>query len=198
MTDKTVFQCYLCKLITEDQSKINVHMKLAHNIKVDEDSQILEKFVCPQCKFKTGNMADLKKHMMTEHQKDEWNWNLEVTSVISCEECEIEFPQKAMLRQHIQSDHTEVSNAITQDPVLNIDEKDPNCKNIMNLAETKSIQKIIPDDEFLTKNTKDLELMLKALPKETFYSSEEEFKIDFEDILNREDDKTEVKPGKKF
>ena len=95
MTDKTVFQCYLCKLITEDQSKINVHMKLAHNIKVDEDSQILEKFVCPQCKFKTGNMADLKKHMMTVHEGIQY----------SCDKCDHVTTRPEHLKKHKRTKH---------------------------------------------------------------------------------------------
>jgi hypothetical protein len=46
------------------------------------------------------------------------------------------------------------------------------------------IKKIVPDNEFLTQNTKDLKEMLEALPQDAFYTGVDEFEDDFNDILN--------------
>ena len=80
--------------------------------------------------------------VITVHNKDEWNWGLEIREVHFCDECSIEFPEKAKLRKHLESGHKEVSNIIVED----------------------TIHKIEPDHVFLTQNTKDLEDLLKTLP----------------------------------
>ena len=55
--------------------------------------------------------------MTRVHKKDEWNWHLEIKAVHFCDECDIEFPEKAMLRKHIESGHTEVSLIIIDDTI---------------------------------------------------------------------------------
>ena len=107
-------------------------------------------------------MGEFKEHMIKEHKKDPWNWGLEVKAVHFCDECEIEFPEKTMLRKHLESGHNEVSHMIFDD----------------------NMQKIVPDAKFLTKNTKDLVEMLKAIPKDSLNTGEDEFERDFNDILN--------------
>ena len=67
---------------------------------------------------------------------------------------------------------------------------------VRKLIPDELIKIIVPDKEFLTQNTKDLEDMLKALPKETFYTEEIEFQKDFEEILNEKLD--DCKPNEKF
>ena len=156
------FQCYICSLISESQEKINVHMKFAHSINLDDENQMLDKYLCPMCKYATRNMINFKNHMIADHQKDEWNWGLEIKSMIYCEECQIEFPQKSMLRVHFESDHKDVCNAIGHDVV----------------------QKIEPDQRFITQNTKDLEEMLKSIPKDALNTGDDEFQEDFNTILN--------------
>ena len=59
---------------------------------------------------------------------------------------------------------------------------------VRKLVPDELIKIIVPDKEFLTRNTKDLEDMLKALPKETFYTEDIEFQKDFKDILNEKVD----------
>ena len=80
-------------------------MKFAHNVKVEDDDLYTEKLVCSMCPYTKRNMADFKEHMIKEHKKDKWNWNLEVKAVQFCDECGIEFPEKTMLRKHLQSGH---------------------------------------------------------------------------------------------
>ena len=55
---------------------------------------------------------------------------------------------------------------------------------VKSVVPAELIKKIVPTEEFMTQNTKDLEEMLKALPVECLYTGEEEFQKDFNDILN--------------
>ena len=52
------------------------------------------------------------------------------------------------------------------------------------MIDEDNIQKIVPDNKFLTRNTKDLEEILRAIPKGLLNTGEEEFEKDFNDILN--------------
>ena len=56
----------------------------------------------------------------------------------------------------------------------------------------------MPDVEFLTQNTRDLEFMLKALPLEAFNVGKEEFEKDFEDIMNAKSDEDGLEPCQKY
>ena len=67
---------------------------------------------------------------------------------------------------HVQSGHNEVNGMVVED----------------------TSHKIIPDDEFLTKNTKDLEEMLSQILKESLYTGEEEFYEDVQEVLNKKED----------
>ena len=151
-------------------------MNREHNIKTGEENSN-DIFVCSLCSCKKSNMGDFKNHMKTIHSKKDWNWWTEEIKVIfMCEECEMEFPEKSMLRNHKEMDHTK--NATT-------DIRD-------------NVKKIEPDNDFLTKNTKDLEAMLKNLPKEAFYPGEEVFQEDFKFILNEKEDDEQTIPESKF
>ena len=79
-------------------------MKSLHNIKVEFD-ETAEKFTCSMCEFKHGDMDALKNHMINVHKKDQWNWGLETKAIHICGECNIEFPTKQGLRNHIDSGH---------------------------------------------------------------------------------------------
>ena len=131
-------------------------------MKVEDDDPYTEKLVCSMCPYTKRNMAEFKEHMIKEHKKDEWNWTLDLKAVQFCDECEIEFPEKTMLRKHLQSGHKEVSHIIVED----------------------NAQQIKPDAKFLTQNTKDLREMLRALPADTLNTGVDEFERDFNDILN--------------
>ena len=52
--------------------------------------------------------------------------------------------------------------------------------------------------EFLTQNTKDLNEMLKNLPREAFYCEEEDFQKDFDEILNEKPVEKEYTKKKEF
>ena len=80
---------------------------------------------------------------------------MEINAKFKCHQCIIDFPSKANLRKHIEGGHQDAS-IVVED----------------------SIRKIKPDTEFLTQNTKDLNVMLRNLPQEIFYVEEEDFQID--------------------
>ena len=168
--------CYVCGMASTNEINIKEHMNREHNIKTGgEDSNDL--FVCSLCSFKVSNMGDFKNHMKTIHAKEDWNWWTEEVKVIfMCEECELEFSEKSMLRNHKEKDHK---------------------KNVITDLQD-NVQKIEPDNEFLTKNTKDLEAMLKNLPKDAFYAGEEVFQEDFKLILNQKEDDKQTKSESKF
>ena len=136
-------------------------MKLAHGMKVEGEG-IKDLFGCPQCSFLSKNMNDMKNHMINEHKKDEWNWGLKIRLKFICGECDLEFVNNSMMKRHIESGHIEVGGTI-------VDE---------------NVKKIKPDKDFLTKNTMDLEDLLKNLPMESFYSAEAEFQDDLKEILD--------------
>ena len=108
------FKCYICGLISQDQKEVNKHMKSLHNIKVEFD-ETAEKYTCSMCEFKHCDMDTLKIHMINIHKKDQWNWGLETKSTHICGECDIEFPTKQALRNHIDSCHKEVNCAVESD-----------------------------------------------------------------------------------
>ena len=56
----------------------------------------------------------------------------------------------------------------------------------------------MPDEEFLTQNTTDLENMLKSLPLEVFNVGKEEFQRDFEEILNEKSVEDGLEPCEKY
>ena len=170
------FMCYVCGMASTNEINIKEHMNREHNIKTGEkDSNDI--FVCSLCSCKVSNMGDFKNHMKTIHSKEDWNWWTEEVKVIfMCEECEIEFSEKSMLRNHKEKDHKKNNITDFQDKV----------------------QKIEPDNEFLTKNTKDLEAMLKNLPKDAFYAGEEVFQEDFKLILNQKEDDKQAKSESKL
>ena len=167
-----IFKCHICGLDSPNKTKVIEHLQKAHNFQVEDDA-LADTFMCPQCTYITRNMADMKKHMTNIHKKDEWNWGLEIRLKFICGECELEFTTKSMLRNHVESGHNEVGGSIVEDtprkPYSGTKQKNT---------------KIEPDVEFLTRNTKDLEIMLKALPLSEFYTAEEDFQKDFNDILN--------------
>ena len=61
------------------------------------------------------HMEEMRKHIVCIHNKDKWNWGLEIKAIFICVECEIEFTNKSILRSHIESGHTEVSGSIVEE-----------------------------------------------------------------------------------
>ena len=104
---------------------------------------MVDTFSCPLCSYVNENMGTLKNHIITVHKMDEWNWGLEVKVKFFCNTCDLEFSTKSMLRSHVQSGHNELVGIVVEDN---------SCK-------------IVPDEEFITKNTKDMEEMLRNIPK---------------------------------
>ena len=156
------FKCYICNFISKDQPKINQHMKIDHNIKVEFD-ETNEKFTSSICDYKKENIDDFKNHMIHVHKKDQWNWGLEVKSTFTCGECDIEFPSRSTLRNHLEGGHMEVNNAVITD----------------------NIKIIEPDEEFISQNTQDLEIILKTVPNCLIYNKEDEFQKDFDEVINK-------------
>ena len=105
-----------------------------HNIKVEFD-ETNETFPCSICEFKVGNMAILKDHMIDVHKKDMWNLGLEAKSVFNCGECDIEFPMKSLLKNHIDSGHREVNSAVESDS--QDDETDSDLDDLPDLYQEK-------------------------------------------------------------
>ena len=143
-----------------DQKKVKEHMEAEHSVKVEEEPTD-ETYCCATCKYEKKGMLDFRNHMMKTHNKDAWNWSMEINVKFKCDQCGTNFPNKTNLRRHIEGGHQD-DNIVVED----------------------SVRKIKPDTEFLTQNTKDLNEMLRNLPKEAFYGEEEDFQKDFDEILN--------------
>ena len=95
-----LFKCYMCSLVSEDQNKVKVHMKLAHNMKVEDDDMLVEKLMCPIYTYSVRNVIEFKNHMTTIHKTVKWNWSLDLKAVHFCNQCDFELPEKAMLKTH--------------------------------------------------------------------------------------------------
>ena len=103
-------------------------MKLSHNMKLEDVDMLVEKLVCPVCPYTTRNMEEYKNHMVAVHKKDKWNWSLELKAICFCDECDVEFPDKTMLRKHIQGGHRELSLKIIEYSIKN--QRDPNLREL--------------------------------------------------------------------
>ena len=80
-------------------------MNTVHNIKVEVDDLSM-KLSCSICVFETRNMSEYKRHLINEHKKEEHNWMVDEFNIkFTCDECETEFPDKAMLVKHMESIH---------------------------------------------------------------------------------------------
>ena len=154
------YMCHICGWNSVDERKVKEHMESEHSVKVEEEPTD-ETYCCVICKYEKKGMLDFRNHMRKAHNKDAWNWGLEINVKFKCDQCVINFPNKTNLRRHIEDGHQD-DNIVVED----------------------SVRKIKPDMEFLTQNTKDLNEMLKNLPKEAFYGEEEDFQKDFDEILN--------------
>ena len=65
--------------------------------------------MCSMCINTFSNMAEVKNHLKSVHQKDEWNWMTgEFKTTFPCDECDITFDNKNNLRKHMTSNHSEV------------------------------------------------------------------------------------------
>ena len=96
-------QCFECGMVSKDEAIIKNHMNRVHAIKV-EVNDLARKFSCPSCNYTTENMAELKRHLIKEHKKDEFNWMVE--GIDSVFRCDIEFPQQSMLVNHKDNIHS--------------------------------------------------------------------------------------------
>ena len=135
-------------------------MEAEHSVKVEEEPTD-ETYCCATCKYEKNGMINFRNHMMKAHNKYAWNWSMEINVKFKCDQCITNFPNKTNLRRHIEGGHQD-DNIVVED----------------------SVRKIKPDTEFLTQNTKDLNEILRNLPKEAFYGEEEDFQKDFDEILN--------------
>ena len=92
-------------MISSDQEKIIKHMNAVHSIKVEIDTLSM-KIQCYLCDFGTRNMSEYKKHLINDHKKEEHNWMVdEVKGNFYCDDCETEFPDKALLADHNNNIH---------------------------------------------------------------------------------------------
>ena len=88
-------------------------MNTVHSIKVEMDTLNM-KLQCHLCDFGTRNMSEYKKHLINEHKKEEHNWMVDaVKCTFNCDECKTEFPDKALLANHIKNIHKEDGENIT-------------------------------------------------------------------------------------
>ena len=84
---------------------VSKHMSTAHNVKVEVDL-LSRKFSCSLCSFTTRAMDELKKHLITEHKKEEHNWMVEeIKAEFTCDECGLDFPRKSLLASHLDTVH---------------------------------------------------------------------------------------------
>ena len=100
--------------------------------------------------------------------------------------CKTTFNSESDLDKHYSEMHT----------VTEVDEA--KADHVKSLIPTALTQRIIPDKEFLTQNTKDLEAMLREIPIEALYTGLEEFNNDFKDILNEKHDEVGLETSNKF
>ena len=100
--------------------------------------------------------------------------------------CNIVFNSRSELQNHYEREHTE--------PIVDKAKEE----YVKSVVPDDLIKKIVPDEEFMTQNTKDLEEMLKALPLNALYTGEEEFQKDFDDILNKDIEDEDVMPKGRF
>ena len=100
--------------------------------------------------------------------------------------CGIVFKAGSELQDHYAKEHS--------DPIVEKAKEE----YVKKIVPENLILKIVPDTEFLTQNTKDLEEMLSALPTEALYTGIEEFQKDFNDILNEKTEDDDIKPRGRF
>ena len=100
------FQCFECGMISSKQAIIKNHLNTVHHIKVEEETLSM-KLSCSLCAFDTKNMSEYKKHLINEHEKEEHNWMVgEINTKFTCDNCEMEFPDKVTLVKHMEQIHT--------------------------------------------------------------------------------------------
>ena len=191
------FRCFECGLTSCDESEIKRHLNSVHNIKVEVDT-LGEKFSCSFCSFGTRNMGEYKKHLIRLHKKEEHNWMVrELKSVFPCDECMLEFTERAMLVNHMDNDHCGDWFKAQQNIDTNRRKENP-TKKVEQVEFVSSIVTITPDNNFLTINTADLKLMLEAIPKEALEYDEDAFEKDFKLVLNSGEQQTQQENMESF
>ena len=110
------------------------------------------------------------------------------TEVFQCliPTCGLQFDTRNYLQEHYIEEHSE--------PVV----QKAKSEFVRKIVPEDLIKKIVPDNEFLTQNTKDLKEMLEALPQDVLYTGPDEFEDDFNDILNEKVDKESPCAGGRF
>ena len=131
------FQCFECGMISSDQGPISSHMRKSHNIKVEVDN-LSRKFPCSLCRFTTRSMEEIKKHLISEHNKEQHNWMVEeVTEEFVCDDCDMKFSRKSELETHMNIVHS------------------GDRGNKVNTSELRQVNEEISDDEAEIKQEKE-------------------------------------------
>ena len=82
-------------------------MSKTHNVKVNFDITAINYF-CPLCVYATKSMAELKNHLVSDHNKEKHDWMVqEIKAEFSCAECVIEFPRRSLLVNHMDKFHND-------------------------------------------------------------------------------------------
>ena len=100
------FQCFECGMISSDLGLISSHMRKSHNIKVEVDD-LSRKFPCSLCRFTTRSMEEIKKHLISEHNKEQHNLMVEeITEEFVCDDCDMKLSRKSELEIHMNKVHS--------------------------------------------------------------------------------------------
>ena len=102
---------------------------------------MFERFSCSECSYIHENMEVLKKHMIVSHKKDKWNWGLDIKMIFDCQECDLEFTSKSMLKTHVSSGHNELNGIVVKDVTQKVvNEKDGEVDKLLVASEEEGYQ----------------------------------------------------------
>ena len=146
------FQCYECGIKSVTQKDIVFHMNKHHGIKVEIES-VMKTIFCGSCSFISMNMNEFKKHMIEEHNKEEYNWwSDEIKAEYYCNQCDSEFNNKAIFTDHIemahidQTDKFEAKTKMSRGTKRDINEID-RVENIIETPSSDFIRETYPYNE---------------------------------------------------
>ena len=119
--------------------------------------------------------------MINIHSKDKHNWMVEdIKTVFACDKCKLDINDISTFENHMKECHSEeVRKEESPFQPYNVQPTD-----IMKEQTFSDVVKILPDQDFLTKNTADLKAMLEAIPESSLTFEEDTFEKDFKLVLN--------------